>query len=98
MKSPIKLFKARQFDYQPMYYDADKERMEARKTRIAKELAQENKSISDEALNMRLKFEKNHFNRKSAKAEKWSSIRIFVIFLVLIVLFVQLFIDLDQFF
>ncbi len=98
MKSPIKLFKAKQFDYQPMYYDAEKERMEARKSRIAKELALENKTISNEALSMRLKFERNHVNRKSARSEKWSSIRLIVILLILIVLFSQMFIDLDRFF
>jgi len=98
MKSPIKLFKVKQFDYQPMYYDAEKERMDARKRRIEKELALENKTSSNQALSMRLKFERNHVNRKSAKAEKWASIRLIVILLILIVLFSQMFLDLNQFF
>ncbi len=101
MKSPIlkskffKLNNARQFDYMPMYYDADKERMEDRKARIAKELELEKKSVSDEALNMRMSYERNHAHRQTANAQKWSSIRLIAIMLVLSFIFYKIFINLE---
>lgn len=99
MKAPIlktrffKLRNARQFDYIPMYYDADKERIEERKARIAKELSTE--PLSREALNMRMKFDKNHARRQSAKREKWSSIRLIAILLILIFVCYKIFINLE---
>lgn len=99
MKAPIlktrffKLRNARQFDYIPMYYDADKERIEERKARIAKELSSE--PLSREALSMRMKFDKNHARRKSAKREKWSSIRLIAILLILIFVCYKIFINLE---
>ena len=101
MKTPIikskffKLGSARQFDYMPMYYDADKERMDKRKQRIAKELKLENKTISDEGLNMRMSYERNHAHRQTADAQKWSSIRLVVIMLVLIFICYKIFINLE---
>ena len=101
MKTPIlkskffKLGSARQFDYVPMYYDADKERMEERKARIAKELELEKKVISKEGLNMRMNYEKNHAHRQTANAQKWSSIRFIVIMLVLIFICYKIFINLE---
>lgn len=101
MKTPVlkskffKLSSARQFDYMPMYYDADKERMDARKERIAKELELEKKSISSEGLNMRLSYERNHAHRQTANAQKWSSIRLITIMLVLIFICYKIFINLE---
>lgn len=101
MKTPIlkskffKLGSARQFDYFPMYYDADKERMEERKVRIAKELELEQKSVSNEALNMRLSYERNHAHRQTANAQKWSSFRLIIIMMVLIFICYKIFINLE---
>ncbi len=95
MKKFIKLSKARQFDYVPMYYDADKERMDERKARIAKEMEREEKSISSEGLNMRMSYEKNHAHRQTANAQKWSSIRLIAIMLVLIFICYKIFINLE---
>lgn len=101
MKAPLlktrffKLKSARQFDYIPMYYDADKERMEERKERIAKELAAE--PLSKEALTMRMKFDRNHARRQSAKRERWSSIRLILILMVLVFVCYKIFINLDGF-
>lgn len=101
MRTPIlkskffKLSNAKQFDYMPMYYDADKERMEERKARIAKELEREEKSVSNEALNMRMSYEKNHAHRQTANAQKWSSIRLIAIMLVLLFICYKIFINLE---
>lgn len=101
MKAPIlktrffKLRNARQFDHIPMYYDADKERMEERKARIAKELSAE--SLSKEALNMRMKFDENHVRRQSVKRERWSSIRLIIILVALIFVCYKIFINLEGF-
>ena len=95
MKKFIKLSSARQFDYVPMYYDADKERMDERKARIAKEMEREEKSISSEGLNMRMGYEKNHAHRQTANAQKWSSIRLIAIMLVLIFICYKIFINLE---
>jgi hypothetical protein len=101
MKAPLlktrffKLKSARQFDYIPMYYDADKERMEERKARIAKELELSNESMSREALSLRMKFDKNHARRQSARRETWSSVRLIVILLILIFVCYKIFINLE---
>ena len=102
MKSPIlkskffKLTNARQFDYVPMYYDADKERMDERKARIKKELEQEKKTISSNGINIRSTYERNHAQRKTANAQKWSSIRLIFIMLILIFVCYKIFINLED--
>lgn len=95
MKKFIKLGSARQFDYVPMYYDADKERMDERKARITKEMELDNKAISSEGLNMRMSYERNHAHRQTAKAQKWSSIRLIAIMMILIVICYKIFINLE---
>ncbi len=101
MKPPLlkskffKLRKHKQFRFNPLYYDADKERLEERKARIIKELEQENKDMSREAISMRISFAHKHAQRTAAKDENRSTIRFIVILLVLLYLFYKVFINLD---
>jgi len=91
----FKLQNARQFTYMPLYYDEAKERLEERKKRIARELEREKRTLSEEGVNLKIKFERNHAHKATAKAQKWSSIRLIVILVILLVLFYKVFINLD---
>ncbi len=101
MKPPLlkskffKLRKTKQFRFHPLYYDADKERLEEREARIKKELEQENKDMSREAISMRISFAHKHAQRSAAKDENRSTIRFIVILLILLYLFYKIFINLD---
>lgn len=103
MKAPLiksrffKLRTARKFEYIPMYYDADKERMEKRKARIAKEIELDKASISRESLRGRIKFDRNYSRRKSKKVEMWSSFRLIMILIILVFVCYRIFMNLDSY-
>ena len=80
----IRLFrlpKHRQFSYQPLYYNPEKEKKEERKKRIANELGIEREPSDSYKTTIRRGSMRSYFH-KNEKARKQSNIR-----LVLIILF-----------
>jgi len=104
MKSPfsklsvVKLPKHRRFDFTPRHYDEAKERLENRKKVIAQELG-----LSDEGeervkreIDFRAKLQNNRVSNYNANASRMSSIRLFLILGILLLVFYIVYGNLDD--
>lgn len=86
------------FDFSARYYDEDKERMDKKKAKIAKDLKLDNtdKTIERE-LRIREQFKaRNHATDYMNNSSFWSNIRLLVIFGILMIAFYYIYIHLDE--
>jgi len=80
-------YQFKRFNFQPRYYDADKERLELRKKRIEKELSGNSNSLDKDLLErkerMKMSFEESWSMRRSRDHRK-SNFRILIIIVILV--------------
>lgn len=81
------MYQFKRFSFQPRYYNAEKENLEIRKTRIEKEV--NNDALSDDRIErharMKFKMEDSWKNRRSIEYRK-SNIRIMIIIAILVLI------------
>lgn len=82
-------YQFKRFNFQPRYYDADKERMELRKKRIEEELRGRSEEMDKDAIEvkarMKLSIEENWRNRRSKDYRK-SNFRVVLIVGIIVVI------------
>ena len=84
----MKVPKHRKFNYQPMYYDADKERLDQRKASIAREVElEEQLKREGKDPSLREAMEMNWSRNYRRKTIFQSNIRLVIIFVLLVIVF-----------
>lgn len=88
LPSFIKLQRNKRFDYQPLYYDAEKEELEQRKARIKREVEAEKRGdVDTELLRERLRADWQRGNRQSALNKSNYRIALIAGFLFIVIYF-----------
>lgn len=82
-------YQFKRFNFQPRYYDADKENLELRKKRIEKELSGNSDSLDSDLIErkerMKMSFEESWSMRRSSDHRK-SNFRILIIVAILVLI------------
>lgn len=85
-------YQFKRFNFQPRYYDADKERMELRKKRIEEELRGRSEGMDKDAIElkarMKLSIEENWRNRRSKDYRKSNFRVVLIVGIIVLILLV----------
>ena len=93
----FKLPNPKRFDFSPRYYDQDKERLEIRRSEIARELKKDSSETSTEReIRIREQFKSRTGSSINNPSSFMSNVRLLVIFGILMIGFYYIYIHLDE--